>query len=318
MADRHTSEQGRITRQRHRITVGGERTGYEFYTFDSRTDAEQRADYARGGPQDPLIVVLPGHGQTAFSTAHLVAYCALHSRAGVAWMVNIDPSAGGDPAQAQALPAILRRHWVELGGPESRPPSRGIILCGWSHGGGEGLHAAAAAPDLIRAVVGMCPTGLIERQPGELIVSFVGECARIAVRALTQGWAAFWHVLRVGADVVGGVVGDLVHTRSLHCVVDHIRWAAAKVSGPGYAYDGSVVLLFAADDTVIRWRDIFPDSRTPADIESRLADYRHADFPCAGDLAVRVLPGNHLSPGIDRAYAITALTLTGQLRAPAE
>jgi hypothetical protein len=95
--------------------------------------------------------------------------------------------------------------------------------------------------------------------------------------------------------------------------VDDARWAAPKVTGPDFRYGGRVALVFAGDDTVIRWQAVFPDCATPDEIPAALPAYRYTNFPCAGSLAVRVLPGNHLAPGIEPAYAHTALALTGQL-----
>lgn len=317
MADERAREQIRIVRRRDYVVVDGERIGYAFHSCDARTATERAADLTRHAPGGALILLLPGHGQTAFSLTLLLTESALCSHAGVAWLADIDPPAGGDPVRARALPAIIRRHWAELRAGETPPPG-GVVLAGWSHGGGEALRAAAGAPDLVAAAVGLCATGLIERKPGELIASFAGEVARILLTALRQGPAALWQAVRVGLDIAGGMAGDLVRTRSLRRVVDDARWAAQKVTGPDFGYGGRVALVFAEDDTVIRWQAVLPGCTTPAEIPGCLADYQRTDFPCAGSLAVRVLSGNHLSPGVDPDYARTALELTGQLCAEEE
>jgi len=312
MADRRTIEKTRIVRRRDRLVIDGERIGYALHCYDARTGAERAANQARHALDGALIVVLPGHGQTAFPSALLLAESALHGRAGVAWLADIDPPTGGDPARARALPVIIARHWAALDAGEA-PPLGGIVLVGWSHGGAEALRAAAGAADLAAATVGLCAAGLIEREPQELVASFAGEVARIALAALKQGPAAFWQAVRVGLDITGGIGGDLLRTRSPQRVVEDACWAASKVPGPEFRYPGPVALLFAEDDTVIRWQAVFPGCRTPAEIPAALPAYQRTDFPCASSLAVRVLPGNHLSPGIEPAYARTALELTGQL-----
>ncbi len=315
MADRRTIEKTHIVRQRDHLIIDGERIGYALHCYDARTDAERAADHARHALGGALVVVLPGHGQTAFSSALVLAESALHGRAGVAWLADIDPPAGGDPVRARALPVIIARQWAALDAGETPPPG-GIVLVGWSHGGAEALRAAAGAADLATAAVGLCAAGLIEREPQELITSFAGEVARIALAALKQGPAASWQAVRVGLDITGGIGGDLLRTRSPRRVVEDARWAATKVPGPQFRYPSRVVLLFAADDTVIRWQAVFPGCRTPEEIPAALPAYQRTDFPYASSLAVRVLPGNHLSPGIEPAYARAALELTGQLRAP--
>jgi hypothetical protein len=312
MADEPAREQISIVRRRDHVIVDGERIGYAFHSYDARTGVERAADLARQALGGALILLLPGHGQTAFSLTLLLAESALHSRAGVAWLADIDPPAGGDPVRAQALLAIIGRHWIELGAGETPPPG-GIVLAGWSHGGAEVLRAAVDMRELAAAAVGLCATGLIEQEPMELIVSFAGEVAHIVLTALRHGPGALWQAVHVGLDIAGGMVADLVRTRSLRRVVDDARWAAPKVTGPDFRYGGRVALVFAEDDTMIRWQAVFPACATPDEISAALAAYRRTDFPCVDNLAVRVLPGNHLAPGIEPTYVHTALALTGQL-----
>lgn len=317
MADRRTAEQARITRCRLWITVHGERVGYELYSYDARTEAERVADRARGMLAGCLVVVLPGHGQRVYPSATLVSRAAHRGRAGVAWLVDIDPPAGGDPVKAQVLGAILRRHWPELAAGNG-PSAASIVLFGWSHGGGEALRAATTEPGLLHAVVGLCPTGLIERSPAELVLSFLGECIGITIAVFSKGWAACWHAVLVGADTFIGIGSDLGRTRSFRRVLADIDWAACKVTGPDFAYAGTVGLVFAAEDSVVRWRDVFPDCATPGRIPAALSAYHRANFSCARALSVYVLPGNHLSPGMDVDYAATALALADQLIGPDE
>jgi len=46
--------------------------------------------------------------------------------------------------------------------------------------------------------------------------------------------------------------------------------SASKIVGKEYEYDGQVVLLFGEDDTVIRWRDVFPDCEDSSQVEQSL------------------------------------------------
>lgn len=315
MTDRRIIEKARIVRHRGSVVAAGERIGYTLRSCDARSEAERAADRARRALSGALIVVLPGHGQTASSSTLLLAEAALHGRAGVAWLIDLDPPAGGDPIRAQALPVVIGRHWAGLAAGDAPPPG-GVVLAGWSHGGGEALRVAAVAPELIRAVVGLCPAGLVERTARELVGSFIGECGRILLRSLRRGPRAVWQALYVGADIVVGIGSDLVHTRSVRRVVADVLWATARVPGPAYPYPGDVALVFGADDTVIRWRMVFPDCAAAAEIPAALAAYRRTNFPHVSSLTVRVLPGDHLSPGVDPAFARTMLALSGQLLAP--
>ncbi|OQA46561.1 MAG: hypothetical protein BWY52_00684 [Chloroflexi bacterium ADurb.Bin325] len=270
MTDRRIIEKARIVRHRGSVVAAGERIGYTLRSCDARSEAERAADRARRALSGALIVVLPGHGQTASSSTLLLAEAALRGRAGVAWLIDLDPPAGGDPIRAQALPVVIGRHWAGLAAGDAPPPG-GVVLAGWSHGGG---------------------------------------------RSLRRGPRAVWQALYVGADIVVGIGSDLVHTRSVRRVVADVLWATARVPGPAYPYPGDVALVFGADDTVIRWRMVFPDCAAAAEIPAALAAYRRTNFPHVSSLTVRVLPGDHLSPGVDRAFARTMLALSGQLLAP--
>ena len=153
------------------LQFGGERTGYEFYTFDSRTDAEQRADYARGGPQDPLVVVRPRADTLRPTWSRIVL------SAGVAWMVNIDPSAGGDPAHRRSgsLRRRLGQKWAETGKPAPIARHHPVRLV--SRRGRGPPHSPGPHPGSRRHV----PHG-IDRTVSCQQVRTNGR------RALTQGW----------------------------------------------------------------------------------------------------------------------------------
>jgi pimeloyl-ACP methyl ester carboxylesterase len=309
----------KIRRRREEIEVAGEIVGYELYEFDARSEEQRSTDEHRGTLAGDLIVIIPGHGQTADSAKHLIENSAALGKSKVAWSVDIDPPKGGDPVKAEALPMIVRRHLPGLfassqEGAEPPPPEVTVTLFGWSHGGAEALRTAEADQQLIHQVAGLCPAGLVERTLREILISFLLESLRIfwfALRSRNPRYVG--QVLSIGANIAGGVMHDAARTRSLRRVLNDIRWAARKVPGGEYRYAGGVALLFGARDTVIRWRDIFPGCETADRIPDALEGYKRDDFPYAARLDVRVLDGNHLSPETDVAFARTALALTGQL-----
>ncbi len=246
--------------------------------------------------------MIPGHGQTTASPVKLTAAAAALSSAGIAWCIDILPPSGGDPVKARALSAIVRDRMAALflasGEPQSAPlqPARATLI-GWSHGGGEALRSAESDPILFPRVAGLCPAGLIERRPSELLFCFLLEVAHIVWTALIRrDWANLGDGLRVGFDILRGMVLDLILSRSLKRVLDDIRWASRKVPGRGFDYPGDVALVFGRDDTVIRWQAIFPGCSCPEEIPAQLEDCRRDNFPEAAQLPVAVLAGDHLSP----------------------
>jgi hypothetical protein len=293
------------------VHVGDEEVHYEVLTVDARSDGERARDAARGAPEGRVIVVVPGHGQTVAGPRKLVGAAARLSRSGIAWCIDPIPAAGGDVTEAQAIARIVRRR---LAG-EFPAPAGGALIAGWSHGGGEALRAAREAPDLFPQYLGLCPTGLVVRRPGELIASFLIEATRILGRAICQRrWADLAETLRIGLDFVRGLALDLARSRSLRRLVDDVRWAGRKVPGPDFDYPGEVVLLLAAEDTVIRWRDVLPDGQPDG---SAAADLLAAGFPSARRLTLEVLPGDHMTPEVDAATFVgRGLVLLGQADAP--
>jgi hypothetical protein len=309
---------GRTRRERRQIEVAGEQLGYELFEFDSRSEKRRTRDERRGALAGNLLVIIPGHGQTADSARHLIETSAARSKSGIAWSVDIDPPRGGDPVKAAALPAIIRQRLPTLFPPSRRSaeatPQIGVTLFGWSHGGGEALRSAELDGQLFHHVVGICPTGLIERRLPEMLVSFLLECLRISWFGLRRGgWPYLKRVLGIGANIVGGVIRDILRTRSFRRALSDMRWAARKVPGGSFRFAGNVALIFGAQDTVIRWRDVFPACPSRDQIPSLLAEYRRDNFPHVVRLDVRVLEGNHLSPETDAAFAEAALGVSDQL-----
>lgn len=308
----------RTRRLRGQVDLGNQTVGYVLYELDCRTDDQQAIDDERHSLAGDLIVIIPGHGQTVETTANLLRSSAAASKAGVAWALDIDPPEHGDPDKAAALPVIVRqevRRLFSRDGREGSEPRVQVALFGWSHGGAEALRTAQAAPDLITSVTGLCTTGLIERRAFELVGAFVLECIRIVLASISKGLSAVWQVLMIGMHIVAGIAGDAVRSRSLRRPLEDAGWATHKVTGKGFSYPHQVALIFAAQDSVIRWRDVFPGCAAPDDLAPCLDGYRQADFPHVSSLDVLVLPGNHASPETDPAFALNALEIIGQSRA---
>ena len=105
-----------------------------------------------------------------------------------------------------------------------------------------------------------------------------------------------------------GVAKDIVSTRSLARAWEDLYDAARQVCGAHYEYRGDVLLVFAKNDTVIRWRDAFPGCKYPEDVQIMLPEYKQKYFPQVRNLNIEILPGNHLAPEADaERYVQTAL-----------
>jgi hypothetical protein len=74
------------------------------------------------------------------------------------------------------------------------------------------------------------------------------------------------------------------------------------------------VLLFGAQDTVVRWRDAFPECDRPQDISTSLAKYQKKNFPSARHVEVQIVEGAHVAPEVDApSFLQTGLGLLEQL-----
>ena len=301
--------------ERGEVEVDGERIGYTLCEVDARPEGQRIANARDKALDGNLNVYVPGHGQRVAAARNLIAAIVTRSSSKVLWAIDIDPPGGGDPARAEALVKIVRRKASEeiFGGEGQEsaiPPPFRVTLFGWSHGGAETLRAAEKAPDLFQQIVCLCPAGLVERSPSELLWSFFLECWRILWDAWPRLDRSIARALAVGYEVLAGLFCDLVRTKSLRRVINDVRWASEKVAGKDYEYDGMAVILFGEQDGVIRWRDVFPACQHPGDIETFLEDYKKRDFPLARGLRVRVLEGSHIAPEIRAPlYVKTALDL---------
>jgi len=317
MPDHREAGMVRESRWRREIEVAGERLSYEVYECDARSDAERAEDARQGTLQGDLIVVIPGHWQTADSAKLLIGTSAAEGRSRVAWCVDIDPASGGDPVKAQALPLILAQDAGRLvdAGQASGAGALNVSLFGWSHGGAEALRTADLSPGLFRQVALICAAGLVDRTLWEMIPSFVIECLAIAGYAVLRGNDSYRRrVVAIVLNIAGGIYRDLIRARSPRRVAGDVWWATRKVPGPAFRYDGDVAIIFGADDRVIRWRDVCPECTSPQEVAGAVEQLRQRDFPCVHSLQVQVLAGNHLSPDTDAAFARTALELTGLAR----
>jgi hypothetical protein len=300
------------------VAVDGERVAYDLWQVDARTDRQRAEDTARGWPRGHVLVVVPGHGQTARGPRKLIATAALLSRSGLAWSVDPTPARGGDCTEARAIAAVVRQRMADRFPALDDEPQRWPVqasLVGYSHGGAEALRAAACDPGLFPQFLGLCPTGLLARRPLELLASFGLESLRILGSALRRGdWSCLGDALRLGLNAFAlGLFQDLVRSRSLRRLVEDVGWATARVTGRPFAYPGQVVVLFGREDTVIRWRDLFPHCRQPEEIGTHRATFQLAHFPQAHQVEVQVLTGTHIGPEVDAPrWLVRGLALLGQ------
>jgi acyl-CoA hydrolase len=78
-------------------------------------------------------------------------------------------------------------------------------------------------------------------------------------------------------------------------------------------YTGEIVLLFGAQDSVVRWRDVFPECERPQQISRALAEYQKENFPQARRVEVQVVEGAHVAPEVNApTFLQTGLRLLEQ------
>jgi hypothetical protein len=300
-------------RERWQAELAGERVECEARLVDARSPSQRQRDAHRGRPDGNLPVVLPGHGLTVDGLRKLVNAVACLSRSGMAWCVDPIPARGGDRVEARALARILREK-VYAVFPKMGEDGTGVTIAGWSHGGAEALRAAAADPALFPQFLGLCPAGLVAQSPAELVSRFFREGLGLLWGAMRRGnWRLLRDILRVGVDVLRGLIHDLLRSRSLKRLIEDVRWAGKKVIGEAFDYPGEVVILMAQNDTVIRWREVFPDCEDPKDLPDHLGVFQQYGFPRARRVEVALVGGNHLSPETDApAFVQLGLSMLGQ------
>lgn len=302
--------------ERGAVDVQGETIGYDLHAIDARSNDERERDAHCGRPDGNILVVIPGHGQGIRGPKKLLANAALLSRSKIVWCIDPTPAEGGDRTEAQAIARVIRER-VSATFPESEEPVAATLV-GWSHGGSEALRAADCAPDLFPQYLGLCPSGLVDRQPFELLLSFSLEAARILWASARRGdWACLLDTLRLGWNAAAGLVRDLWRSKSPKRLIEDISWASGKVPGPHLGYSGEVVLLFGAQDTVVRWRDTFPGCIRPQDVPTLMGELQRENFPSASRVEARVIEGSHVAPEADApSFLKVGLGLLGQLDDP--
>jgi pimeloyl-ACP methyl ester carboxylesterase len=285
-------------RERGAVAVGEEIVGYEICTVEARSVQQQERDLHRGKLDGHIMVIVPGHGQTVNGPKKLVTTAALLSKSKIAWCIDPIPAKGGDRIEAQAIARIVRER-ISTTFPAMEEPIAATLI-GWSHGGGEALRAAEHAPDLFPQYLGLCPTGFVDRRPLEFLYSFVLEAMRILwVSLRRRDWPCLRDTLRVGLNAGKGIVRDLWLSKSPKRLMDDIAWATRKVADEPLGYPGEIVLLFGAQDTVIRWRDAFPKCPQSQNIPSFLTRYQKENFPHAKLVEVQVIEGAHIAPEVN-------------------
>jgi hypothetical protein len=299
--------------ERGAVQVQGERVGYELYKIDARSNRQQEQNTHRGSLDGTIMVVVPGHGQTIHGPKKLLATAALLSRSRIAWCIDPTPAKGGDRTEGQAIARVIRES-ISTTFPKMEEPIAATLI-GWSHGGSKALLAAEDAPNLFPQVLGVCSTSLVERHLLELLYSFFLEATRILWASVRrQEWTCLKDTLRVGWNAGVGLVRDLWNTKSVRRLIEDIGWAARNVTSSPIGYTGDVVLLFGAQDTVVRWRDVFPECDLPQDIPQFLAEYQEKNFPSASRVEVQVVEGSHVAPETDApSFLRVGLSLLEQL-----
>jgi hypothetical protein len=302
------------------VQVGGETVAYEILIVDARAEEQRTADARQGKLEGNIIVVIPGHGMTVKGPKKLVTTAARLAKSKIAWCIDPVPARGGDYTEGQAIARIVRERISTLfptagdGDKGQGPPAQATVM-GWSHGGGEVLRAAAEDPALLPQYLGLCPVGLVNRRPLELLFGFSLEALRILwARLWRLEWRYLADTVRAGMNLVYGMVRDLVRCKSFRRLVEDLQWACTKVPGQAFDYAGEVVLLLGMHDTVIRWRDVFPDCKDPEEIAQALPDYRKDNFPCVERLDVKIVEGDHVGPEGDApAFLLPGLGFLDQL-----
>ena len=280
------------------VPINATTVACELYMIDGRSRQQRQRNQQQGHLDGNLIVIVPGHGQTIHAPLKLAATAVYMSRSKLVWTIDPVPAPGGDPQEAMAIAAIIRQHLLATF-PDWQQPVPATIM-GWSHGGSEALRAANFDPDLFPQYLGLCPTGLVEKRPFTFLKDFFQESTRLLWRHIRQQeWHDVADSLRLGGNAASGIVQDMWRSRSVKRVYEDILWAAKKVSDPPLSYPGEIALLFGEEDSLIRWRDLFPELDNPMAIRQVVTQYQRDNFPEAKKVRIDVLPGAHNAPEIN-------------------
>jgi len=309
-------------RMRGEVAIRGETVTYTLCEFDGRREKQREENARRQALDGDLNVYLPGHGQPPDAARNLLETIVSLSRSKVLWSLSIDAVTGGDTVRSEALEKVIERRvrqksLMEADQGSEKSSSLGVTLFGWSHGALVALLAAERNSCLFPRVVCFCPAGLVERSPGETVLSYLMGSTVSFWKALLRRDGTATRLLERGRNVRAAAAHDLVRGGSFQRVLEEIRSASRKVVGKGYRYDGQVVLLFGEDDAVIRWRDLFPSCEYSSQVEQFLAEYKRNNFPEVRVLRVSILDGDHAAPELQAPlYVGTAFDLIGLARKP--
>lgn len=302
---RHNHQQPKINRvlKRDAVYIDHQKIGYYLYEHNP-VDHQSPTSNATA---NVINVYIPGHGQRATTAQQLLTSITQMNPYQLTWSIDIDPAPGGSLNKARALVKIIEQK-ISKHYPSDGKDSIKIRLIGWSQGGSEAMLAAALAPQRIPSIACLCSTGLVQRSVTNLVSEFAIECTRILTDATLHRNVSLSGAVRFGGDIILGIVNDVLSTRSVTCAWEDLRDATRQICGANYDYCGDVLLIFAENDTVIRWEDAFPGCRCPEDVHFMLPEYQRKYFPQVRNLKVEILPGNHFAPEADaERYIQTAL-----------
>jgi len=290
---RHLPRTDRVVK-RDAVLIDNQKIGYYLYEYNPGDRHPPSSTTAT----NIINVYLPGHGQRATTAKRLLSSLAQQNQSQLTWSIDIDPAPGGSTIKVRALVKIIEQ-MIAKHYPSDLRNSVKIRLYGWSQGGSEAMLAAAFAPKRIPSIACLCSTGLVERSVDNLVTQFTFECTRILTDATMRRNVSLSRVIRFGVDIMMGIVKDIVSTRSVTCAWEDLNDAARQVCGAHYEYSGDVLLVFAENDTIIRWGDVFPGCKSPGEVQTILPEYRQKYFPQVRNLKVEILPGNHIAPEAD-------------------
>jgi len=152
--------------------------------------------------------------------------------------LSIDAVTGGDTERAESLEEVIERRvrhksLMEADQGSGKSSSLGVRLFGWSHGALVALLATAKNSCLFPRVACFCPAGLVERSPGEVVLSHLLGSIVSSWKALLRCDGTATRLLERGRNVRAAAAHDLVRGSSFQRVLDGMRSASLKVVGKG-------------------------------------------------------------------------------------
>lgn len=279
---------------RNYIELDGEIIGYHIWEVDLRTQKQNGRSKQQKSLDGPLNIFLPGHGLMADSAKNLIHNIAAKSSSKIVWSIDVDPNNQGDEGKAGVVLKVIQNKYPELINLHTKI-DHGIIVYGWSHGGSEALLLGELDSNIIKGVVCLTPTGLVDRNPYALVGDFIFEGLEIFGTRLIKKRNTVKRVLEIGANIVEGIWRNLITLKSIRKVIMDLFNSSKKVSGVNYRYEGNLIILFSVNDSVVKWRDCFPGITLPLDNKS-IREFQKQNFPFIKNLDICVIAGDHISP----------------------